>query len=318
MAESKGAVGQSAIRSLQKQVCMPKLPNFLYVGTDKAGSTFIYELLRAHPDCFVPRAKDIYYFDKHYARGPQWYAQFFAGAAGKVCIGELSHDYLHSRVAALRIRRDLGQIRIIISIREPVSRAFSSYLFLLRHGISCGTFQEAASRFPDIIEGSLYAEPIARYQDLFGGCRVHVIVFDNIRSRPTKVQRELYEFLELDPSAALPIDLTKRVLPAARPRVKTIAKLAKAGAVVSRRLGLVNMVGKVKSSALAQRLLYSPYEIYPQISEAERGYFRDFFSRDIERTAALIGVDLGHWVDQKASSTAQLSLIRQDKVFNPS
>lgn len=287
---------------------MANLPNFLYVGTDKAGSTFIYELLKAHPDCFVPRAKDIYYFDKEYGRGSQWYAQFFVDATGKTCIGEVSHDYLHSRAAALRIRKDLGPIRIIISIREPISRAFSNYLFLLRHGFSCGTFQEAASRFPEIIEGSLYAEPIARYQDLFGVNKVHIVLFDDIRCRPTKVQRELYQFLSLDPAAARPIDVTKRVLPAARPRIKSIAKLAKAGAVVSRRLGLVNIVGAIKSSVLAQRLLYSPYKNYPHITEGEWEYFRDFFRRDIERTSALIGVDLGHWANHDDRRAAEPSV----------
>ena len=275
---------------------MANFPNFLYVGTDKAGSTFIYEILRAHPDCFVPRAKDIYYFDKNYGRGSQWYAQFFADAMGKPCIGELSHDYLHSRVASLRIRKDLGPIRIIISLREPVSRAFSNYLFLLRHGISCGTFRDAASRFPEIIEGSLYAEPVARYLDLFGSHNVHVVLFDDIRCQPAKVQTEVCKFLQLDPAAAKPTDLTKQVLPAARPRVKFVAKLAKAGAVVSRQFGLVNLVGTVKSSSLVQQLLYSPYRNYPKITEAESGYFQDFFERDIKRTSALIGVDLGHWL----------------------
>ena len=288
---------------------MANLPNFLYVGTDKAGSTFIYEILRAHPDCFVPRAKDIYYFDKNYERGPAWYARFFADAAGKACIGELSHDYLHSRAGALRIRKDLGAIRIIISIREPVSRAFSNYLFLLRHGISCGTFQEAASRFPEIIEWSLYAEPLARYIDLFGSRNVHVILFDDIRSRPADVQRRLFEFLALDPSAAKPIDLKKPVLPAARPRVKVIAKLAKAGAVASRRLGLVNLIGTVKSSPLVQRVLYSPYKSYPQVTDADRAYFRGFFRQDIERTSALLGLDLGHWLDQKDAPAEQVSRV---------
>ena len=68
-------------------------PTFLYIGAARAGSSWMYEILREHPDVFVPLAKDIYFFDKHYDRGLQWYRSFFASAGGRRAIGELSHDY---------------------------------------------------------------------------------------------------------------------------------------------------------------------------------------------------------------------------------
>ena len=44
------------------------LPNFLFIGTAKAGSSWIFEILREHPQVFVPDAKDLHFFDKYYDR----------------------------------------------------------------------------------------------------------------------------------------------------------------------------------------------------------------------------------------------------------
>ena len=38
-------------------------PDFLYIGPDKSGSTWLYEVLRRHPEVFVPSVKDLYFFD---------------------------------------------------------------------------------------------------------------------------------------------------------------------------------------------------------------------------------------------------------------
>ena len=85
-----------------------RLPTFLFVGADKCGSTWLFKVLQQHPQCFVPAAKDIYFFDRYYGRGLQWYASFFSSAPRSArAIGELSHDYLYSEQAAERIASTL-------------------------------------------------------------------------------------------------------------------------------------------------------------------------------------------------------------------
>ena len=89
-------------------------PNFLFIGPDKSGSTWLYEILRQHPECYVPPIKDIYYFDKHYERGLNWYLSFFKHAElTHKAIGELSHDYLFSKTATDRIANDFPNIKMI-------------------------------------------------------------------------------------------------------------------------------------------------------------------------------------------------------------
>ena len=75
-------------------------PDFLYIGASKAGSSWIYEILREHPEVFVPLAKDIQFFDWHYDKGIDWYLSFFRPGRGKRAIGEVSHDYFLVEEAA--------------------------------------------------------------------------------------------------------------------------------------------------------------------------------------------------------------------------
>ena len=51
------------------------LPNLVYIGPDKAGSTWLFGLLNRHPDVFMTPAKDLYFFDRYYDKGIEWYAK---------------------------------------------------------------------------------------------------------------------------------------------------------------------------------------------------------------------------------------------------
>jgi len=54
------------------------LPTFVFIGPGRSGSTWMYELLRSHPDvCLGRGTKETLFFEKHYDRGVDWYESFF-------------------------------------------------------------------------------------------------------------------------------------------------------------------------------------------------------------------------------------------------
>ena len=55
-------------------------PNFLFIGAAKTGSSWLYEIMLQHPEIFVPRIKDPYFFDRFYEKGLDWYLRLFAQA----------------------------------------------------------------------------------------------------------------------------------------------------------------------------------------------------------------------------------------------
>src|SRR5688572_26171231 len=71
-------------------------PNFLVIGAQKSGTTWLAEMLRQHPDVYTSPKKELHYFDlkANYALGIDWYRQQFAGETGQRAIGECTPNYL--------------------------------------------------------------------------------------------------------------------------------------------------------------------------------------------------------------------------------
>lgn len=232
-------------------------PTFLFIGPDKTGSSWIFEYLDAHPQCFVPEAKDLYFFDREYHRGMAWYEKFFAPAtAQQRAVGELSHDYILSDEVADRIRTDLPDVRLMAAIRNPVDRSYSHYLYLKRSGMTQGSFREALTKFPDIIENSRYSVMLPRFMDRFPQEQLLFVMFDELRTDPQRFGDRITTFLGIDPLKATDIGVVR---PASRARSHHLARLMKIGAAGARRLGLQNLVGRIKHGALGKSL-YVPID----------------------------------------------------------
>ena len=266
-------------------------PNFVFIGADKAGSTWLDRMLRAHPQCYVPPAKDVYFFDRYYDRGLAWYTRLFAGAPREArAVGELSHDYLYSVDAAARIARDLPDVKLIVFLRDPASRSFSEYLYLLRSGERFDSFADAVARRPEILEHSRYASHLGPYLERFGP-RVGTFLIERLLQDPRELAHDVYRFLGLDPFDGVEFD--ERVLPASRPRSVLAARAAKTGASAARAAGLANVVGVVKRSRLGGAL-YRPYDDVerPRLSDAELRFVADELADDLRELAKLVDLPI--------------------------
>lgn len=106
-----------------------RLRNFLIVGAMRCGTTFLAHCLGAHPDIYIPRAKEIHYFDVHFEKGPEWYKRKFSGAKKEHAVGEATQSYMYLDYVPPRIASLLPDARLIAILRNPVDRAYSHYWF---------------------------------------------------------------------------------------------------------------------------------------------------------------------------------------------
>lgn len=262
-----------------------RAPNFLYIGPPKAGSTWIYEALRHHPDVYLSPAKELHYFDYYYSKGANWYLKHFSGAHSEhKIVGEISHDYLYSEEACKRIARDLGSVKLMVCLREPVERAFSDYLYMVKQGYVRTDFEEAIQRYPEILEHSRYAKYLDIYRRYFGLDSMILTVFDDLKSDSRGLLEDLCGKLEIsNPSSAVLPD--GAILPAAAPRNYIIARVAKSAAQMMRRAGMVTSITKIKSSPVVQAALYKRYGLNerPNLSLSTERELRRVFSDEVSR-----------------------------------
>ena len=268
------------------------IPNFLYVGTSKSGSTWLLNALAVHPDVYLAPSKGLYYFDQHFSKGAQWYASNFAGAAGETAVGEISHSYLSSEHAAERIADLNPAMRILACLREPADRAFSDYLDLVKNGQHDGSFETALERFPRLIDRGRYAAHLTRYFDRFPREQMHVSLYDDLSADAQAYADTIFNFLEIAPFE-LPRSALQRRMPAGVPRSTLAASATKKASRLVLRLGLRRLRSTVKRSAAVRQTLYRPYkDDKPTMAVETAAHLRSVFAPDVRELDVLLGQDI--------------------------
>ena len=185
-----------------------RLPDYLILGAMKAGTTLLARSIGDHPQGFMARQKEIHFFDWQFDQGLEWYAEFFAGVPDDVMAGEASPAYLRRPEALERIASTLPGARLIVSLRNPVDRAYSHYWHQRTRGRETRPFRDAiAEERPsrpdgsfDYVSGSRYIDQLLLVDKLFDRSQLHVLVFEELCARPEETFAEVCSFLGLDPS----------------------------------------------------------------------------------------------------------------------
>jgi hypothetical protein len=122
-------------------------PDFLLIGAQKSGTTWLWRVLDQHPGTDLPRKKEIHFFGgvENYRKGKEWYYSHFEGLDSSKVIGEASTTYLYDNIpfwynpsSSIEvdcslpaipelITNELPNIKIIAILRDPVWRAVSAY-----------------------------------------------------------------------------------------------------------------------------------------------------------------------------------------------
>ena len=106
------------------------LPDFVIIGAQKCGTSFLYRLLIQHPHVRPAFAKEVHYFDLNFRRGDNWYRSHFPlqmRNSRKYITGEASPYYLFHPHAPRRASMVVPNAKLIVLLRNPVDRAYSHY-----------------------------------------------------------------------------------------------------------------------------------------------------------------------------------------------
>lgn len=145
-------------------------PDFIIIGAMRGGTTSLYSYLTDHPGIGPAYMKEVHFFDVHYKKGFAWYQAQFPSLAQKYyterlqkqrfITGEASPYYLFHPHTPQRIAKRLPHVKLIVLLRDPVSRAYSHYHHEVAGGHEKLSFEEAIAREEDRIgnEGEKLAQ----------------------------------------------------------------------------------------------------------------------------------------------------------------
>ncbi|HEX2238779.1 MAG TPA: sulfotransferase [Gammaproteobacteria bacterium] len=181
------------------------LPNFLIVGASRCGTTWMAKNLRLHQEIFMPSIKELHFFDKDFGKGWEYYASFFPKEKCWHCkaIGEATPAYLYRPEVPKLIRSGIPDVKIIVSLRNPIDRAYSHYWNLVAaapegHINRKLTFEEKLEFTPRLIDEGFYDERLSNYYQFFPKENILVVLFEEIIEDPVRYFREICKFLGID------------------------------------------------------------------------------------------------------------------------
>jgi Sulfotransferase domain len=187
--------------------------DFVVGGVQKAGTTALHDFLAQHPHVALLRDQALHFFDKeeNFTNAPDYdvlHGNFDPPRNWKIA-GEVTADYLYYPRALERIAAYNPGMKLIVSLRNPIDRAFSQWNMRRVKGREALPFLDAikcdvevgihrAPRGNAYIARSLYSGQLERAFELFSRENVLVLKYDDLRSRPERIVQQLFDFLGLE------------------------------------------------------------------------------------------------------------------------
>ena len=215
------------------------MPSFLIIGAMKSGTTALYYYLEQHPQIYMSPVKEPNFFCSGQQEDSDGtsvtrlgaYQDLFRGASDEKALGEASHCYLYEPGAVARIRQHVPNAKLVAVLRNPVDRAYSHFLHMVRNGAEPLTDfaraireEEAGAlpgrRFQDYIGRGRYYEQLKRYFDAFDRKQVAVYLYEDLSNAPINTLQEIFRFLEVDDSFVPDVSLRRNV--SGYPRYRTL------------------------------------------------------------------------------------------------
>jgi Sulfotransferase domain len=222
-----------------------------FVGPGKCGTSWVFDTCRTHPGVNVGRIKEPGEFLKRDVELDA-YHRLWEGP-GVRC--DFSNTYFFSDTAAEGIRRYNPQARICITVRDPLSRLVSRYMFMRRNARFEGPIDAAIAADPQLVDWCLFGKHSERWLARFAPGQMLVLRLETLQTDPDRYRQALFDFLGVPDDAAYMAP--RQSQSAALPRSRLLARGTKELADLARKARLFGLIDRVKRSRLAG-LLYRP------------------------------------------------------------
>jgi hypothetical protein len=177
------------------------LPDFLVIGAQKAGTSWIYENLCCHPELYLPETKELHYFDSFFYRSLKSYSLNFE-SGGLNVKGEITPEYSIIPLRRIRfVRSIMPDLKLIFFMRNPVDRAWSQALMNIVRNPQRNIREVEDSEFfahfkhsRSVMRGD-YLTTLDKWLNQFPPEQMHIGFFEDIVNSPKETLCEIFWYL---------------------------------------------------------------------------------------------------------------------------
>jgi hypothetical protein len=286
-------------------------PDFVIGGAPKCATTALFDYLAQHPQVFATTPKEPHFFASAALGRPVMqgnysaceYQRLYSGCSPSQVAGEGSTHYLHHAAAvAPLLAAQVPYAKLIFCLREPVSRAYSHFLF--RYSVAgpydtggMGQWRNfvAFAQDPEMFEAGNYAANLSIFLRYFPERQIHLVFFEDIVSDLKECLAGICRFIGVDDG--FEFDLSQRSNETVYPRTQALMPLGD---------GLANAIylhlpvpTRRSLMRFRKRLLFSPRAAKPQMSEKDRDFVRSLYRQSVRQLENLTNRDLASWQDHR-------------------
>jgi hypothetical protein len=250
--------------------------------------------------------KELYYFNRHYDEGADWYESFFpksdTGEAWQAA-GEITPVYMYDPAVPKRIR-DCGHVdRLIAILRHPADRLYSQYVKWTALGKTSLSFRDFAEEIPERMSLGRYSESIVPFLDYFDESQILVLVMEDSVSQVDKTKETLAKFLGVDasrfPQHSGGSASNAGMTPDRRPAYMAARSLARK----LRGQNLDWIVSLAHNLRLKQRLV-GKTGTYKPMTPSERDWLAERYAAEFDALESRLSVDVTTWRKVETQSAA--------------
>ncbi len=298
-----------------------KEPDFLVVGTARAGTTALHYYLKQHPGIFLPSQKEPCYYcfagqKPDYKNGKfafaikngTEYGRLFKSAPEKACKGEIStpYLYLHDRTISniLSLHTNPKSLKIIIILRNPLERAYSQYLWKVRDGREPLSFDNALREEKKRMlqnysfdyfyaHRGLYYAQVKAYLETFP--HVKIFRFEQFRENLQTTLSELCAFLGVDDEFIF--EKRKDLNTSQPPRFAALGRLITLESRVKYKI--LNMIPDNLRVGIKEQFirLNNSGKNQPDMTVTAREFLNHYYHDDLQKLQSLTGFNLSSWIN---------------------
>ncbi|MBK6266525.1 sulfotransferase [Marivirga sp. S37H4] len=298
------------------------LPNLLVAGVAKSGTSSLHQYLSQHSEIFMSKRKEPRFItsqvmdfpmggpkdrkvESWYIKDFESYKNLFSEAKDESIRGESSADtfYFYEKTIPV-IKQYLGDPKIIIILRNPVSRAFSAYQHLRRDEREHLSFEEALEveyqRIRDNYEliyhykaVSMYADALTAFLDNFS--HVKVVINEELSDNPHENLKEIFNFLGVE--SEVEVNTATRYNLSGIPRFRYLHEMLFEGKkFMDYTRPVARFFFSAKTRKKISRTLMEKNLQRTHINEHTKIELIEYFREDIQRTEKILNRNLSHWL----------------------
>jgi len=290
-------------------------PDFLFVGTAKAGTTSIYNYLVQHPDIVIPKKETFYFIRDAYPekllpypkqrkeqdlfRDISELEKLYSGIDKGKLVGEVGTGYLyfHEKAIPEILKLTGSSTKILIILRNPIERTFSSFMHFKKYSFELENLKREIKKenerktkgfdFMWQFSGlSYYAESVLAYKKAFK--EVKVLFYEDLKKDPNKFMDEIISFLGV--SKEFEFDTSKSFNPSGKPKNERLQKMITGDYFLKRKLRPIYhaILGKKRVQEIRDNIRDKNLSRISMNSE-DKAFLSQLFREDINELQEILG-----------------------------